>query len=35
MDTAKKVLEQIKDMFEYVINMLKEIFGVKDEEADA
>lgn len=35
MDTAKEVLAMIKDMFDYIINMLKDIFGAKDEEEAA
>lgn len=33
METAKYVLDQIKEIFEYVIAMLKDIFGIKDDEA--
>ena len=35
MDTAKEILAMIKDMFEYVLNMIKEIFGKADAEGDA
>lgn len=34
MDTAKEVLQKIADMFKYVLDLLKEIFGAKDEEAE-
>ncbi len=35
MDVAKQVLDNIKKIFEYVIQIFKDIFSIKDEETEA
>lgn len=31
MDRAQEILAQIKEMFEYVINLIKDLLGLNDE----